>query len=169
MSMTLAAVNALPITDFHDAFGDVAEHAPWVATAASVDRPYADRETMVEAFAHAIDRAEEWEKLELLRAHPDLAGKAALAGDLTSESRSEQTGAGLDRLTPEQLRELTALNTRYWEKFGFPFILAVKGATFDAIVAALKSRVDNEPEAEFNTALSQVKRIVRFRLEERVA
>lgn len=169
MNLKLEEVNALPAAEFAVVFGDVAERSPWVARDAARARPYPDRAAMLAAFDAAVDRAREADRHALLCAHPDLAGRAALAGHLTPESGSEQRGAGLDRLTAEQLQRLTALNTVYREKFGFPFILAVRGATFSDIMAALESRVDNEVDAEFATALAQVKRIVRFRLEDRVA
>lgn len=168
MRISLADANALSIADFRSRFADVAEHAPWVAAAASVARPFADRAAMIDAFGAVIDAAETSEQLALVQAHPDLAGRAALAGDLTPESRSEQRGAGLARLTADELERLTRLNTAYREKFGFPFILAVKGASLADIVAALGGRIGNEAEGEFKTALGQVKRIVRFRLEDRV-
>ena len=111
--------------------------------------------------AAAAPRAE---RLALLRGHPDLAGKAAVAGDLTAESRGEQASAGLDRCNPEEFQRLQALNAAYKEKFGFPFILAVKGLTREAILAAFEARLAGAPDAEFATALAQVDRIARLRL-----
>jgi OHCU decarboxylase len=103
-------------------------------------------------------------KLQLIRNHPDLAGRVAIA-DLTAASRSEQTGAGLDRCTPDEFRRFQELNTAYKEKFAFPFILAVAGMNRAEILAAFESRVGNDREGEFRTALEQIDRIARIRLE----
>ncbi|MGH6874889.1 MAG: 2-oxo-4-hydroxy-4-carboxy-5-ureidoimidazoline decarboxylase [Aestuariivirgaceae bacterium] len=168
MRKSLTEINAMPPERFVRCFGDVAEHAAWVAEAAAKARPFASRSAMVEAFAEAVRDAEPELQLALLRAHPDLAGKAARAGAITADSRREQSRAGLDSLDPEEFARLTALNERYRKSFGFPFILAVKGATKQQILAAFESRIGNSPEAERATALSQVLRIIGFRLEERV-
>jgi OHCU decarboxylase len=167
--MSLDDVNALDRADFVAAFGDVAEHSPWVAEAAAGGLPFTSRRAMSEAFLDAILDADEPRKLSLLRAHPDLAGRAAIAGDLAAESRKEQAGAGLDRLTAEEFARFTELNNAYLQKFGFPFILAVKGATKDQILKAFAERIKHDHEREFAAALIQVARIVAFRLEDRVA
>ena len=166
--LTCDQVNAMPREAFVAAFGDVAEHAPWVAERAAEGRPYAGREALIVAFQSAIGAASQDRRLALLRAHPDLAGKAALAGELAEESRREQAGAGLDSLTAEEFARFTRLNEAYRSHFGFPFILAVKGATKHDILAAFEARLENGPDEEFATALEQVQRIVRFRLEDRV-
>jgi 2-oxo-4-hydroxy-4-carboxy-5-ureidoimidazoline decarboxylase len=168
MPKTLAEINAMPPERFMHCFGDVAEHAAWVAQAAARARPFASRDAMIAAFAEAVRDAEPERQLELLRSHPDLAGKAARDGAITADSRREQSGAGLGSLDREEFTRFTALNERYRRSFGFPFILAVKGATKQQILAAFESRLANGPETERATALSQVLRIIRFRLEERV-
>ena len=167
--LTIAAVNDMPPADFLDAFGDVAEHSPWVAESAGWRRPFADRDAFVAAFAAVMTDAPRERQLALIRAHPDLAGRAAMAGEVAEDSRREQQGAGLDRLTAEEFARFTELNGRYRARFGFPFILAVKGATKSMILEAFQSRVDNDPETEFQTALAQIARIFRFRIEDRVA
>jgi 2-oxo-4-hydroxy-4-carboxy-5-ureidoimidazoline decarboxylase len=167
--MTIDSVNALPRDAFVAAFGDIAEHSPWVAERAGARRPFADRRAMAEAFIDAIFDADEPEKLALLRAHPDLAGLAAIAGDLAPESRREQAGAGLDRLTPEEFTRFTELNKAYRERFRFPFILAVKGADKDTILRSFVARLGNDHEAELAAAIRQVARIVSFRIEDRVS
>ena len=103
--------------------------------------------------------------MQVLRAHPDLAGKLALAGKLTADSTAEQASAGLDRLTPEEHQRFTGLNDVYTKKFGFPFIIAVKGLTKAQILASFESRIDNSPEEEFETACAQVEKIARLRLQ----
>ncbi len=132
-------------------------------------RPYADHAAMVAAFQRAILAAGEGEQTALLAAHPDLAGRAAIAGELTVESAGEQKGAGLDRLTPEEFARFTTLNTAYRARFGIPFIFAVWGADKHAILAAFEARVGGTVAEERLTALAQVLRIVRFRLETQVA
>ena len=167
--LAIDAVNAFDAAAFIARFGDVAEDAPWVAAAAFESRPYIDREALVEAFAGAVRAGSRREQLALLRAHPDLADRAAVAGDIAEESRREQAEAGLDRLTADEFDRFRDLNSRYRERFGFPFIFAVKGATKDAILAAFEARIDNEADEERWAALANVERIVRFRIEDRVA
>lgn len=163
--ITLSAVNAMTPEAFVEAFGDVAEHSPWVAREAAGVRPFAGREAMIEAFAAALAAAAPEPQLALIRAHPDLATRARL----TDDSRREQTGAGLDTLSADEFARFTDLNGRYKARFGFPFIYAVKGATKHQILASFAARVNNSPEVEFAMALQQVARIFRFRIEDRVS
>jgi 2-oxo-4-hydroxy-4-carboxy-5-ureidoimidazoline decarboxylase len=162
---TLAEVNAMDTGSFIAAFGDVAEHSPWVARHATAARPFASRDAMVKAFVDAVGAAKRESQLALIRAHPDLATKAKL----TADSTREQAGAGLDTLTPEEFARFTHLNELYKSKFDFPFIYAVKGATKQQILASFAERVNHDPEQEFATAIAQVCRIFRFRIEDRVA
>jgi 2-oxo-4-hydroxy-4-carboxy-5-ureidoimidazoline decarboxylase len=161
----LHEVNAMSADAFVGAFGDVAEHSPWVAEAAAQQRPFASRDQMIAAFETAVKGAPVEDQLALIRAHPDLATRARL----TEDSSREQQGAGLSTLTPEEFARFTALNDSYKQRFGFPFIFAVKGATKHQILASFEERVHREKEAEFAMALSQVCRIFRFRIEDRVA
>ena len=163
--ISLAEVNAMAAPEFVARFGDVAEHAPWVAERAETRRPFANVEAMVAAFQTVIREAPEAERLRLIRAHPDLAGRAAMA----EESRKEQAGAGLDRLTPEEFARFTDLNSRYRSRFAIPFIFAVKGATRHQILASFAERLGNDCETEHATALEQVCRIVGFRIADRVS
>jgi OHCU decarboxylase len=154
-------------TDFLARFGGVFEHSPFVAEraldAGSVSLPLS-AEGVHTALTEVFRKAEPAEQLGVLRAHPDLAGKLAIAGGLTEDSRNEQAGAGLDRLTPAEHARFTELNTAYTEKFGFPFIIAVKGLTKDDILAAFETRIGNTREVEFETAKTQVERIALLRL-----
>jgi 2-oxo-4-hydroxy-4-carboxy-5-ureidoimidazoline decarboxylase len=161
-------VNGMSREAFVAAFGDVAEHSPWVAEAAAEGRPFSGLEALIAAFQSAIGEAPREQRLALIRGHPDLAGKAALAGELADDSRREQAGAGLDSLTSDEFARFTRLNDAYTARFGFPFIFAVKGATKHQILDAFEVRLENDPDEEFRTALEQVLRIVRFRLEDRV-
>ncbi len=158
-------VNEMPASEFIAAFRDVAEATPWVAIEAEGDRPFASRDGMIAAFASAIAETEPERQMLLLQAHPELAARASM----TDDSVREQRGAGLDRLTAVEHRRLTELNAAYRERFDFPFILAVRGATKAEILASLEARSKNPPAAEFARALVEVQRIVRFRIEDRVA
>lgn len=167
--ISLSDVNTMNAEGFVALYGDVAEHSPWVARQAEAMRPFATRAEMIDAFATAVGGASVDRQLELICAHPDLAGKAAMRGELTEDSRSEQAGAGLDSLLPEEFEAFTQLNSDYKTKFGFPFIFAVKGATKHMILAAFAKRLNNAPTDEFQEAISQISNILRFRLEERVS
>jgi 2-oxo-4-hydroxy-4-carboxy-5-ureidoimidazoline decarboxylase len=162
--MTLAEVNSLSPEAFVEVFGDIAEHSPWVAERALAAGPFASRAAVVEAFQRALATASRPEQEAVLRAHPDLGRKAKLAPD----SAREQTGAGLDRLTAGEIARFGALNEGYRSRFGFPFILAVKGADKHRILDAFEQRAGGSREEEFWTAVAQVMRIIRFRIEERV-
>ena len=150
-------------------YGGIYEHSPWVAEAI-YDAGQADKandpDALHAAMAAVVDAAGREAQLALLRAHPDLAGRLALAGELTASSSAEQAGAGLDQCSPEELARFQDLNTRYTACFGFPFILAVKGKTRAEILAAFEARVDSDAETEFATALEQVHRIALLRLKE---
>ena len=148
-------------------YGDIYEHSSWVAEAV-FDSGHAEAapEALQQAMAAVVDGAGREAQLALLRAHPDLAGRLALAGGLTAASTSEQAGAGLDQCSPEELARFQDLNTRYTQRFGFPFIFAVKGKTRADILEAFEARIDNDPETEFATALEQVHRIALLRLKD---
>ena len=160
--MRLDDLNALDQTQFVSAIGHVFEHSPWVAERAWQLRPFVSVDALCQAMNRAVESATNAEKLALLRAHPDLGTRAKVS--LSSER--EQAGAGLDKLTPEEHATLLRLNTAYKEKFGFPFLYAVKGASKSDILGALGKRLQRTREEEFATALQQVYRIARFRLEE---
>ena len=147
-------------------YGGVYEHSPWVAArvfpkAAGVTDP----ERLAPLMAAEVDRASDEEKLALIRAHPDLAGRAALAGRLGKASTAEQASAGIDQCTPEEYERFQALNARYKEKFGFPFVMAVRGSNRHAILAGFEERLNNEQRTEFARAIDEIHRIARLRLE----
>jgi 2-oxo-4-hydroxy-4-carboxy-5-ureidoimidazoline decarboxylase len=145
-------------------FGGVFEHAPWVAEAAYEAGPFASLEALHAAMVDAMRRAPRERQLALIRAHPDLAGRAAIAGTLTAASSAEQASAGLDQCTPAEFERFRDLNDKYKEKFGFPFIMAVKGRTRQEILGAFEQRLDRSSETEFEEALNQIARIARLRL-----
>ena len=154
-------------TAFIERFGGVYEHSPWIAEAvwnAGLDGRHDSAEGLAAAMEAALAAAGDDRKLALLRAHPELAGKAAIRRDLTAASTGEQSGAGLDQCTPGEYARFQTLNAAYNERFGFPFIMAVRGANREEILAAFEQRLRNAPAAEFRTALEQVNRIARLRL-----
>lgn len=160
--MTLEEVNALPADAFIARYAEMFEHSPWVIERAAARRPFTDTHA---AFMAVVREATREEQLALIRAHPELAGKAAIAGDLTAASAAEQASAGLDRLTPEEYIRFHALNAAYSQKFGFPFIICVRLSGKAGILAAMAKRVDNDREVEIATALREIGQIVRLRLE----
>jgi OHCU decarboxylase len=152
--------------EFVARFGGVFEHSPWVAERAFDTTPDVSMtsDSVHEALVAPFRAASHAERLAVLRAHPDLAGKLAIAGGLTEDSKAEQAGAGLDRLSAAEHARFTGLNTAYTKKFGFPFIIAVKGLNKDDILAAFETRIDNSLEEEFETASAQVEKIALLRL-----
>lgn len=164
MSLTMTEVNAMDRDRFVAVFGGVFEHSPWVAERAFAAVPFASGEALHEAMSAVVDGASAAEQEALIRAHPELAGRAAI-GELTEASAGEQRGAGLDRCTPEEYERLQALNTAYRERFGFPFVLAVRGHTRHSIIEAMEARLRNAPAEERREALRQIRRIAAFRLE----
>jgi len=150
-------------------FGAVYEHSPWIAEAVFEAglTPRHDRPSgMHEAMRAVVESAGRERQLALLRAHPDLAGRVAVAGELSRQSTSEQTGAGLDKCSPEEAARFTALNEAYNAKFGFPFIIAVKGKDRREILNAFETRSAYDSASEFRTNLDEVHRIALFRLRE---
>lgn len=156
--------------DFVSAFGGIFEHSPWIAEGAHALELGPTHDTALgihQALARVFRSAPESRKLDVLMAHPDLAGKLAAAGKLTAESTSEQAGAGLDMLTDEERATFQDLNARYVAQHGFPFIIAVRDHTKPSIMAAFHRRIDNDRETEFAEACRQVERIAELRLKEK--
>ncbi len=161
-SATLASLNTMPITDFVAALGAIYEHAPWVAEAVCVHRPFATIAALAEAMHRIVQQASLHDQLRLLRAHPAL----GQGGPLTAHSTSEQHDTGFDQITPERTAKLADLNRRYHARFGFPFIIAVRGQKdAQAIITQLECRLANDGETELATALHEVGRIAWFRLQ----
>ena len=162
--MTLDEINRLDRAAFAATLGAVFEDSPWVARAAWPARPFASVEALHDAMAAAVDAAGETKQLALIRAHPDLAGKAARAGALGEHSTREQAGAGLDQLSADEFARFHRLNDAYAARFGFPFIIAVRGHTRESILAAFEKRLANNRDAEIAEALDNIGRIACFRL-----
>jgi 2-oxo-4-hydroxy-4-carboxy-5-ureidoimidazoline decarboxylase len=159
--VTIGELNAADRRAFVAAIGWAFEHSPWVAERAWSARPFRDLDHLHATLAGEMHRASPDEQVALLRSHPDIGGRAGMS----EASTAEQAGAGLDRLTTGELDRLQQLNAAYRDKFGFPFLYAVKGSTTADIVAALEQRLPHATGEELAEALRQVARIARFRLE----
>jgi OHCU decarboxylase len=162
----MQAINELGHDAFVERFGPLFEHSPWVAEVAWHDRPFADREELYHALVSAMYAAPRDRKLALIRAHPDLAGKAAIEGSLTASSTREQASAGLDRLTPDEYAAFTTTNTAYRERFGFPFVVCAREHTKESILRVAAERLGNSEEEEIGVALEEIAKIARLRLED---
>lgn len=152
--------------DFVARYSGIYEHSVWVAEEAA---PFADGageiERIAAIMADCVDNASAERQLELIRAHPDLAGKAQVAGELTEDSTVEQARAGLDHCTAEEYEQFQSLNRDYHDKFGFPFVMAVRDSGRSEILAAFESRLQNDSTTEFETALAEIHKIARLRLD----
>ena len=157
--------SAMSRENFLRVYGSVYEHSPWVAETVYDDKDTGNVDTVWTLYAAmrmAVDMSDRGMQLSLLRAHPELAVKTP---DMAAASVSEQSAAGLDQCSAEEMAAFTRLNRDYREKFGFPFIVAVKGLTRAEILDIFRQRIENDHETEFQTALQQVHKIARFRLE----
>ena len=151
--------------DFVARYGGIYEHSSWVAEeAASLVDSETDPESLALLMAECVDNASAEKRLALIRAHPDLAGKASIGGELTKASTAEQASAGLDQCSPEEYERFQRLNAEYREKFGFPFVMAVRGSTREEILVDFQRRLDNDYDEEFETALAEIHKIARLRL-----
>ncbi|WP_034351131.1 allantoate amidohydrolase [Herbaspirillum sp. GW103] len=169
MTTTLEQLNAAETSAFIAALHGIYEHSPWIPERAALQRPFRNLTAFKLALHKVVTDASRAEQLGLIRAHPELAGRAAIAGELTAESTGEQAKAGLNLCTPEEFARLQQLNADYNAKFGFPFILAVKGPTGagltrQQIIATFARRLRNQPEDELREALRQIGRIAEMRI-----
>ena len=147
-------------------YGGIYEHSPWVAQAVWDARPLPDAvDALHAAMKAAVDAAPRERRLALIRAHPDLAGRAAVAGALSAASTAEQAGAGLDRCSPDEVAAFQELNAAYKARFGFPFVIAVRGLDRGDILDAFRRRLANDADTEFDTAIEQIHTIARLRLD----
>ncbi|TDY85715.1 UNVERIFIED_ORG: allantoate deiminase/N-carbamoyl-L-amino-acid hydrolase [Herbaspirillum seropedicae] len=169
MTTTLEHLNAAETSAFIAALHGIYEHSPWIPERAALQRPFRNLTAFKLALHKVVTDASRAEQLGLIRAHPELAGRAAIAGELTAESTGEQAKAGLNLCSPEEFARLQQLNADYNAKFGFPFILAVKGPTGagltrQQIIATFARRLRNQPEDELREALRQIGRIAEMRI-----
>jgi len=151
--------------DFVSRFGGIYENSSWVAETAYADAHGLTTAELADLFAACVERAPRERKLALIRAHPDLAGKAAVAGALSEESTEEQRSARLDQCTVAEFERFQLLNRRYRDRFGFPFVMAVRGRNRAEILAAFEARLGNDVDTEFRRALDEIHKIARMRLE----
>ncbi len=164
--ISLCQLNAASDGDFVTTLGGIYEHSDWVPQRMAAQRPFQDSESLRIAMRQTVENATESEKLVLIRAHPDLAGKLARAGKLTGESTREQAGLGLDRLDDEEYAQFQNRNECYRTKFGFPFIICARLTTKQGVLEAFEKRLEHSREMEIDEALKQIHEIARLRLED---
>ena len=162
--ISMATVNALPREAFVARLGGIYEHSPWVAEGAWDARPFADLDSLHGAMQAVVRAAPAARQQALIDAHPELLGRLE-AALLTESSRAEQAAAGLDRCTAGEKARMRELNARYRAKFGFPFVVAVRGLDWAGIIARMERRLANDRDTERATALDEIGRIARLRLE----
>ncbi|MBA4115307.1 MAG: 2-oxo-4-hydroxy-4-carboxy-5-ureidoimidazoline decarboxylase [Rubrobacter sp.] len=167
--ITLQELNALNESEFVTLIGPIFEDSPWIAKRTWPNRPFDNVDSLHYSLCQSVHKAREEEKLALIRAHLDLAGRAARQGSLTPESTVEQAGAGLDRLTDEELASFSRMNQEYRARFGFPFVVCVGEHTKESILTSFAARLENTKERETETALAEVCKIARLRLYDLVA
>jgi 2-oxo-4-hydroxy-4-carboxy-5-ureidoimidazoline decarboxylase len=162
--MTLDQLNQMPETEFVSSLGAIFEHSPWVAASVVAARPFSSLENLHAAMVHAVKTATLEAQLTLIRAHPDLGAKLKMS----DQSVSEQAGLGLDRLSQTEFERFSSLNTAYREKFGFPFIVAVRNHTKTSVLENFVIRLENTVELEVETALEEIATIAKFRMQDLV-
>jgi OHCU decarboxylase len=166
---TVDHLNAAPLDAFVAEIGFAFEDSPWIARAAAAQRPFAGRDALCAAMVAVVARASEAEQVALIAAHPDLAGRVAREGRLTAASTAEQAGAGLDALAPDEIARFDADNAAYRARFGFPFVICARENTKATILAALARRLANDRSTEIATALGEIAKIARLRIEDAVS
>ena len=162
--MTISELNQLSQKDFVRAIGPVFENSPWIAEMAFAKKPFANWESLHRALCETVKISGEEKQLALIRAHPDLVGKLALAGQLTKESTNEQASAGLYKLSPEEIELFQKQNAAYKNRFGFPFVICARLNKKESILAGFGERLKNSREQEIKTALEEIFKIAELRL-----
>jgi len=165
---SIAALNAADRATFVAAIGFAFEHSPWIADAVWERRPFADLGALHAALVAAVERAPHERRVALIAAHPDLAGRVAREGRLTAASHGEQAAAGLDRLSADEIARFDAANAAYRARFGFPFVICAREHDKASVIAALERRAGNDRDTEIATALAEIAKIARLRLEDAV-
>ena len=162
--ISVTRLDAVSRDDFVRAIGSVFERSPWIAEATWDKKPFANVSQLHSALCETVRNASQEKQLAFIRAHPDLVGRAALAGGLTAESAGEQAGAGLNRISPEEIAWFQEHNAAYREKFGFPFVICARLNKKQAIVEGFTARLRNSREQEIKTALEEIFKIAELRL-----
>lgn len=164
--MTLAQLSSHSRDEFVRVVGPVFEHSPWIAEATWARRPFVSVEELHRALCQIVTDAGEEKQLALIRAHPDLVGRAELAGTLTRESTGEQASAGLNQLTPEEIETFQKNTADYKEKFGFPFVICARLNKKEAILNGFRVRLNHSRQQEIQTALEEIFKIAELRLQD---
>jgi 2-oxo-4-hydroxy-4-carboxy-5-ureidoimidazoline decarboxylase len=167
--VTIAQLNAMSADAFTEAVGFTFERSPWIARRAWERRPFESVADLHAAMIQIVEESTPERHIALIAAHPDLAGRVAREGRLTAASANEQRAAGLDRLTPDEIARFETLNRTYRRRFGFPFVICARGHTKQSILEALEHRLNNDREAEIDTALREIGQIAKLRLSQAVA
>ena len=167
--MTIEDLNRASEAEFTALLGGIYERSPWIAASAAKSRPFADAAALQAAMAKVIAEAADDEQLGLIKAHPDLGGKLARAGQLAPSSADEQASLGLDTLSNSEFEMFDDLNNRYRAKFAFPFVIAVRRHTRHSLLAAFQTRLQNDAETERRAALAEINVIARLRLDALIA
>jgi len=167
--VTLDEINRMDQREFVAALGDIYEHAPWVAEAAHRKRPFPSLNALHEAMTAAVRSAGDARQMTLIGGHPDLAGKAAREGTMTTDSKREQSSAGLDQLSEGDFAAFHRLNNAYRAKFGMPFIVCVRRHGKESVLRHFEQRLGNDGATERDAALIEIFRIAALRLDQRVA
>ncbi|MDB6111691.1 MAG: uraD [Pedosphaera sp.] len=162
-------LNSLAREEFARIVGPVFEHSPWIAEATWADRPFDDSERLHIALMRTVQTAGEEKQVKLIQAHPDLVGRAALAGTLTPESNREQATAGLGQLSPKEIAVFQKYNQAYREKFGFPFVICARLNKKEAILKGFETRLKNTRAQEIRTALDEIGKIAWLRLQDLIS
>lgn len=169
MAITLSELNILDCDEFTAALSHIFEGPPWIVAEAWRSRPFGSVEELHAAMCQVMYEASQKRQIALIAAHPDLVGKAALAGTLSAESTHEQRAAGLSSLTPVQVEELTRLNAAYRDRFGFPFVVCARENKLDTILSGFNARLGGARDEEIQTALAEVAKIAWLRLQDIVS
>lgn len=162
--ISLSQLNLFSRDEFVRAVGPVFEHSRWIAEATFAKKPFANSENLHRALCETVKNSSEEKQLALIRVHPDLVGKIALAGQLTKESTNEQASAGLNKLSPEEVDLFKKQNAAYRNKFGFPFVICARLNKKTAILAGFETRLKNPRAQEIKTALEEIFKIAELRL-----
>ncbi len=163
---TIAELNQTALEKFVTIIGPAFEHSPWIAEATVARRPFSSLQHLHSALCETVRTSGPERQLALIRAHPDLVGKAALAGTLTPQSTAEQAGAGLNKLSAEEIATFQKLNEAYKTRFGFPFVICARENKKEAILNGLRLRIANSRESEIKTALEEIAKIAYLRLQD---
>jgi OHCU decarboxylase len=166
--MNLSELNNVAKNQFLERIGGPLEGEAWLAERVAALRPFADREALIMAFYETVGKASLEEKISLIASHPDLAGRAAIAGNLSAMSVAEQAAAGLDKLSPEEYAEFGRLNGAYKERFGFPFVICAREHNKTSILAHFGKRLENARESEIETGIGEVLKILSLRLKDMI-